>query len=71
MRSSSSYVSGPGEPRQRREPGGHRERVARERAGLVDGAERREPLHQVAAAAERRRGHAAADDLAEHGQVGP
>ena len=57
------------EARQRREAGRHRERVARQRAGLVDRAERCEPLHQVAAPAERGGRHAAADDLAQHRQV--
>ena len=40
-----------------------------ERAGLVDVADRREALHQLGPAAERRSGQAAADDLAEDRQV--
>ena len=55
---------------QRGEAAGGRDRVARQRAGLVDRAERRELLHHRALAAERRQRHAAADDLAEHAQVG-
>ena len=41
-----------------------------ERPGLVDVAGRREALHHLGAAAERGERQAAADDLAEHGQVG-
>ena len=51
-------------------PGRRRERVPGERPGLVDVAGRREPLHHVGAAAERRRREPAADDLAEDRQVG-
>ena len=58
------------QPPQHREPGGRRERVPGERAGLVDGADRREQLHDLGPAAERRERQAAADDLAEHRQVG-
>ena len=50
--------------------GGHGERIAAERAGLVDGPERRELIHDVGAAAEGADGQAAADDLAEGGEVG-
>ncbi len=50
--------------------GGDRERVARQRPGLVDVARGRDPLHQLAPAAVRRRGQPAADDLAEDRQVG-
>ena len=53
-----------------REAGDHRDRVARERARLVDGADRRELLHDLALAAEGADGEAAADDLAERGEVG-
>src|SRR5689334_3575419 len=45
------------------------ERIARERAGLVDRPERRELLHDVATAAERAERQAAADHLAERRQV--
>ena len=59
------------EPAQRREAGGHCDRIARQRARLVDGAERRDVLHDLAAATEGTHRHAAADDLAERRQVGP
>ena len=59
------------QPAQHGEPGRGRERVPGERAGLVDVADRREPLHQLGATAERREREAAADDLAEDRQVGP
>ena len=49
--------------------GGHRQRVARERAGLVDRAQRGNLLHDLALAAEGAHRHAAADDLAEGRQV--
>ena len=52
-----------------RETGDHRDRVARQRARLVDGADRRELLHDLALAAERADREAAADDLAERGEV--
>ena len=45
-------------------------RVAGERAGLVDVADRREALHQLGAPAKGRGRKAAADDLAEDRQVG-
>ena len=54
---------------ERREPGGHRDRIAAQRAGLVDRAARRDLLHQVAASAVGADRHAAADDLAERRQV--
>ena len=44
--------------------------IAGERARLVDVADRREALHQLGPAAERRRRQPAADDLAEDRQVG-
>ena len=56
---------------QRPEPGGHRERIARERAGLVDRTGRRDQLHDIGAAAIGADRQAAADDLAEAGQVRP
>ena len=55
---------------ERRDPGGDRERVARQRARLVDGARGREHAHQLGAAAERRSGQAAADHLAHDRQIG-
>ena len=48
----------------------HRERIAAERAGLIDGPERRELVHDVGAAAERRGRQAAADDLADRREIG-
>ena len=51
-------------------PGGDRERVARQRARLVDVAGGGDPLHQLARAAVRGGGQPAADHLAHHGQVG-
>ncbi len=56
---------------QRRDSGGHRQRVARQGARLVDRAERRDQFHEVGASAVCPDRHAAADDLAEHRQVGP
>ena len=47
-----------------------RERVPGQRARLVDVADGSEALHQLGAAAERRRRQAAADDLAEDREVG-
>jgi hypothetical protein len=37
---------------QGREPGGHRDRISRQRAGLVHGSQRRDVLHDLAATAE-------------------
>ena len=51
------------------QPGRRRQRVPRERARLVDVADRRQLLHQVAAPAERGERQPAAGDLAEDGQV--
>ena len=48
----------------------HRHRIAAERAGLVDRPARRDLFHQVALAAIGADRHAAADDLAEGGEVG-
>ena len=59
------------DPVQRRQSCRHRDGIARKRACLVDGAERRDVLHDVAAPAERADRHAAADDLAERRQVRP
>ena len=57
-------------PTQHREPGGGGERVPGERARLVDVADRSDALHQLGSAAEGRQRQAAADDLAEYGQIG-
>src|SRR2546427_5741833 len=54
---------------ERREPGGDGQRVPRERAGLVDGAEWRDSAHEVAAPPIRADGQAAADDLAETREI--
>ena len=50
---------------QRRQPGCHRDRIPRQRPGLIDRAERRDLLHDRALAAEGADRHAAADHLAE------
>jgi hypothetical protein len=50
--------------------GGHRQRVARKRAGLIDGAERGDLFHDLAAAAKGAERQATTHDLAEGGQVG-
>ncbi len=63
-------VGGVVELRQDGEAGGGGERVPAQGAGLVDGAERRELVHDVGAAAERGERETAADDLAEHREVG-
>ena len=55
---------------QRGQAGGAGQRVPGQRAGLVDRAGRGEPAHDLGAAAERRRGQAAAHHLAEGVQVG-
>ena len=55
---------------ERGDPGGDRDRVPAQRAGLIDRADRRELLHQVAPSAERRAREPAAHHLAEHGEVG-
>ena len=55
---------------QGRQAAGGGDRIARQRAGLVDRAERRQLLHHVARAAEGRQRHAAADHLAEHVRSG-
>ena len=58
------------EVRERRERGADGDRIAAERAGLVDGAERGELLHDGALAAVDGQRESASDDLAEAGQVG-
>ena len=55
---------------ERGEPGRRRHRIAGERAGVEHRTERRQLLHQVGAAADRADRQAAADDLAEAGEVG-
>ena len=55
---------------QRGQPGRHRQRVTRQRAGLVDRPGRRQPLHDLGPPAERRAGQPAAHHLAEREQVG-
>ena len=62
--------TGTAEHIERREAGGHRERIARERARLVDRPRRRDLLHEAPPAAVRRRRESAADHLAEDGDVG-
>ena len=54
---------------ERLDAGRHRERIARERARLVDGARRRDLHHDVASSAVGRDRQAAADDLAEACEV--
>jgi hypothetical protein len=54
---------------QRGETGGGGDRVARQRAGLINRAERGDLFHDLALAAEGAHRHAAADHLAESGQV--
>ena len=56
---------------QHRESGAHRQRIAGERARLVDRAGRRDLAHDVRAAAVGADRQPAADHLAERGQVGP
>ena len=51
------------------EPHVHRDRIARQRAGLVDRAVRREHRHDFSRAAESAHRHAAADDFADGGQI--
>ena len=58
------------EQAQGRQAGRDRQRVARQRARLVDVAGRGDPLHQLAAPGVGGRRQPAADDLAEDGQVG-
>ena len=50
--------------------GGDRDRIAGQRAGLIDRADRSELVHDLGAAAEGADRHAAADHLAERGEVG-
>ena len=55
---------------ERGQAGGHRQRVARERAGLVDRPGRRDVVHDRGRGPVGRRRQAAADDLAQRRQVG-
>ena len=55
---------------ERGQAGGGRQRVPGQRAGLVHGPERRQHAHDVGPAAERADRQAAADHLAEAGEVG-
>lgn len=55
---------------QRGDASGHGERVAAESAGLIDGAEGRELIHDLGLAAEGTDGEAAADDFTQRGEVG-
>ena len=55
---------------QRRQAAGGGDRIARQRAGLVHRAHGRQLFHDGARPAKGRQRHAAADDLAQHGQVG-
>ena len=57
------------EPAQDGEPGRGCKRISRQCSRLVDGARRRQPVHDLRAAAERGEGQAAADDLAEDRHV--
>ncbi len=61
--------AGYGQPFQRGQAGRHGDRVPGQRSGLVDRTEGGQLLHDVAAPAEGAHRHAAADDLAERGQV--
>ena len=54
----------------RGEAGGHGERVARQRAGLIDGTQRRELVHDLGLAAEGADREATADDLTHADEVG-
>src|SRR5207237_10864982 len=66
-----SFVDGAvAQTTQRRKPRRHRERVAGERARLIDGPGGRDLLHDVASASVCADGEAAADYLAERRQVG-
>ena len=51
------------------QPGGHRQRVAGQRAGLIHGAGGRDKRHQVGPSAVRADGQAAADDLPEAREI--
>ena len=52
------------------DPGGHRQRIPRQRPGLIDRSFRRDLFHDIAAAAVSAYGQPAADDLPERGQIG-
>ena len=55
---------------QRSEPGGGGDGIARQRASMENGTERREVLHQLASTADRPDRQTTADDFAERGEVG-
>ena len=61
--------AGAADQAQRGQARGHRQWIARQGAGLVDRAKRRDVLHDGALAAKAADRHAAADDLAERRQV--
>src|SRR5690606_33593560 len=61
--------SGAADQPERGQAGGHRQRITGQGAGLVDRAQRRNLFHDLALATEGTHRHAAADDLAEGGQV--
>ena len=69
MIAAEAQVGGLVEQLERRQTGGHRERVAGQRARLVDLAGGREHAHQLGASADGSRRQAAADDLAHDRQV--
>ena len=54
---------------QRHDTGGHRHRTARQRARLIHRTQRRDVLHDVAPSAKSAHRHAAADHLAQRGQI--
>ena len=54
---------------QGRQTGGDGHRIARQRSGLIDRAERGDLFHDLALAAKSAERHAAADHLAERGQI--
>src|SRR5439155_4454591 len=58
------------EPGERRQPRRDGERVARQRAGLVDRAKRRDVIHQAPRSTVGANRESAADDLAEAREVG-
>ncbi len=55
--------------RKRRQAGAHGERIPRESAGLIDGAERRDLLHDVLAPTVSGNGQSPADDLPEYREI--
>ena len=61
--------AGPAQNFERLESGRHRQGIAGKRSGLVNRACRRHPVHQRGLAAVSAHGQAAADDLAQGGEV--